>query len=164
MNFSLTPDQELLRDTGRALVREHCPSSVVRAYVDDPTVADPLSTRLAEFAGLVSGPAVDLCLFLEEMGAALVPGPFVPTVAAFAPVVAAIGDDALLARVANGEVTGTVASAPPLELLAPDADRVDMVAILDDAEGVALVERPAADLREPFDLSRRSFDVRLSPR
>ena len=166
MDFSLSPDQELLRETGHALVREHCPSSLVRAYLDDPSVADPLNARLTEFAGLATGPAVDLCVFLEEMGAALVPGAFVPTVALFAPVVAAIGDDALLARVADGEVTGSITTRWPYELPAIEGDRVDVVAVVDE-DGIALVERPAGRVLEPFDLSRRFFevspDVELSP-
>jgi len=158
MDFSLSPDQELLRDTGRALVRDHCPSSLVRAYFDDPTVADRLTARLADFAGLAAGSAVDLCLFLEELGAALVPGPFVPTVALFAPVVAAIGDDDLLGRIADGAVTGTICVRSPFELAAAEGDRVDLVAVID-GDGVQLVERPPGRVLEPFDLSRRMFAV-----
>jgi alkylation response protein AidB-like acyl-CoA dehydrogenase len=158
MDFSLSPDQELLRDTGRALVRDHCPSSLVRAYFDDPAVAHPLTARLADFAGLAAGSAVDLCLFLEELGAALVPGPFVPTVALFAPVVAAIGDDDLLARIADGAVTGTICVRSPFELAAAEGDRVDLVAVIDD-DGVQVVERPPGHVLEAFDLSRRMFAV-----
>jgi len=158
MDFSLSPDQELLRDTARALVRDHCPSSLVRAYFDDPTVADPLTARLNEFAGLAAGSTVDLCLFLEELGAALVPGPFVPTVALFAPVVAAIGDDDLLARIADGAVTGSSCVRSPFELAAIEGDRVDLVAVIDD-DGVQLVERPPGRVLEAFDLSRRMFAV-----
>jgi len=162
MDFTLDPDQELLRDTARALVREHCPSSLVRAYVDDPTVADPLSARLVEFAGLAAGPAVDLCVFLEELGAALVPGPFVPTAGLFAPVVAAMGDDDLLARVAGGAVTGTITVQSPFEMPAIEGDRVDMVAIVDDGS-IDIADRPTGRLLEPFDLSRRLFQVDAHP-
>jgi alkylation response protein AidB-like acyl-CoA dehydrogenase len=163
MDFSLTPDQELLRDTARALVHEHCPSSLVRAYLDDPAVADPLTARLAEFAGLATASIVDVCVFLEELGAALVPGPFVPTVAWFAPVVAAIGDDALLARIANGAVTGSICVRSPFELDAAEGDRVDLVGVIDH-DGVQLVERPPGHVLEPFDLSRRMFAVDPSVR
>jgi alkylation response protein AidB-like acyl-CoA dehydrogenase len=162
VDFSLSPDQELLRDTGRALVREHCPSSLVRAYFDDPSVADGLTARLNEFAGLATGSMVDLCLFLEEMGAALVPGPFVPTVAAFAPVVATIGDDSLLERVANGEITGSVRSSAPLELRAPEGDRVDVVADVDARGSVRLFDRLHGQVVEPFDLARRSVELDAS--
>ena len=163
MDFSLSPDQELLRDTARALVREHCPTSLVRAYADDPSVADDLNARLSEFAGLVTGPAVDLCLFLEELGAALVPGPFVPTVAAFAPMVDALGDTALFERIAAGEVTGTVASPSPVELHAPAADRVDAVAILSEVGDARIVDEFEVTPIELFDLSRPLFEVRAAP-
>jgi len=162
MNFSLTPDQELLRDTGRALVREHCPSSLVRAYADDPSVADPLTARLTDFAGLVTGSAVDLCLFLEEMGAALVPGPFVPTVAAFAPVVAAVGANDVFERVAAGEATGTVWSPTPLELRAPAADRVEFVAVAVEGGDICVTDQFELAPVEVFDLSRPLFDAQVT--
>jgi len=151
MNFSLSPEQEMLRDTARALVREHCPSSLVRAYLDDPSVADPLDERLQEFAELATGSAVDLCLFLEELGAALVPGTFVPTVALFAPF-------------ADGDVsrTGTIAVRSPFETPAIEGDRVDLVAVID-GDQVQILERPDGELLEPFDLSRRLYDVRVRP-
>jgi alkylation response protein AidB-like acyl-CoA dehydrogenase len=139
-------------------VREHCPASLVREYFDDPAVADPLNERLRDFTGLVAGPAVDLCLFLEEMGAALVPGPFVPTVALFAPVVHAVGDGELLARVADGEVTGSLTTRWPYVMPAIEGDRVDVVAVIDE-DAVALVEQPAGRVLEPFDLSRRQLEV-----
>jgi alkylation response protein AidB-like acyl-CoA dehydrogenase len=162
MDFTLSPDQELLRDTGRALVREHCPSSLVRAYAEDPSVADDLTARLSEFAGLVTGPAVDLCLFLEEMGAALVPGPFVPTVALFAPVVAAVGANDVFERVAAGEATGTVWSPSPLELRAPAADRVELVAIAVESGDICVTDQFELAPLEVFDLSRPSFDVKVA--
>jgi acyl-CoA dehydrogenase len=151
VDFSLTSEQELLRDTARALVREHCPSSLVRAYLDDPSVADRLNERLMEFAELASGPTVDLCLFLEELGAALVPGTFVPTVALYAPF-------------SDGDVsrTGTIAVRSPYDTPAIEADRVEVVAIID-GDSVEIVEQPELEPLEPFDLSRRTFDVRPSP-
>jgi alkylation response protein AidB-like acyl-CoA dehydrogenase len=154
MDFSLSDDQELLRDTARALVREHCPSSLVRAYVDEPSVADPLNSRLQEFVELAAGPTVDLCLFLEELGAALVPGTFVPTVALFAPF--ADGDTSR---------TGSIAVRSPFEMPAIEGDRVDLVAVID-GDSVEIVERPDGKVLEPFDLSRRLYQpsVRLSGR
>ena len=40
MDFSLTDDQELLRDTARTLLDRECPPSLVRAHIDDPAAAD----------------------------------------------------------------------------------------------------------------------------
>ncbi len=161
MDFTLSPDQELLRDTGRALVREHCPASLVRAYAEDPSVADDLTARLSEFAGLVAGPAVDLCLFLEEMGAALVPGPFVPTVAAFAPIVAAVGANDVFESVAAGEATGTVWSPSPVELHAPAGDRVEFVAIAVEGGDICVTDQFELAPLEVFDLSRPQFDAKV---
>jgi alkylation response protein AidB-like acyl-CoA dehydrogenase len=159
VDFSLTPDQELLRDTARALLREHCPSTLVRAYADDPAGADPLWERLREFTGLAAGSAVDLCLFLEEMGAALAPGPFVPTVALFAPVVATIGEGQLFARVVDGAVTGSVASDKPVAVPAPEGDRVEYVAAVEPPSVIRMLERPPTRVLEPFDLSRRLVEI-----
>jgi len=57
--------------------------------------------------------AVELAVVVEELGRAVAPGPFVPTVTQFAPVVAEAGtpeqQHALLGAVAAGELTGTLA-------------------------------------------------------
>jgi hypothetical protein len=112
---------------------------------------------------LGTGPLVDLCLFLEEAGAALTPGPFFATVALFAPVVAAAGDDELLARVAAGDITGSVAFGALSGAPTVEADRVDVVAVLDrrrvDEVAVRLLDQPRARVIEPFDLSRRLATV-----
>ena len=49
MDFSLTDDQELLRDTARALLAKECPPSLLRAHMDDPSAADPLWKHLREW-------------------------------------------------------------------------------------------------------------------
>ena len=67
MDFSLTEDQELLRDTARNLLARECPPSLVRAHIDDPSVAAPLWERLREFSGLGSGSAVDLCVVRQAL-------------------------------------------------------------------------------------------------
>jgi alkylation response protein AidB-like acyl-CoA dehydrogenase len=82
MDFTMTDEQVLLRDTAHALLTKQCPSSLVRAHMDDPAAADPLWKHLREWVELADGPLVDLCLFLEECGAVLAPGPFVATVLA----------------------------------------------------------------------------------
>ena len=68
MDFALTPDQELLRETARGLLARECPPAVVRAHRDDPTAAEPLWSHLREFAALGTAPTVDLCVFVEEPG------------------------------------------------------------------------------------------------
>src|SRR5947208_11999754 len=85
MDFTLTSEQELLRDTARSLLEKECPISLVRAYRDDPSAADGLWKHLREWLELGHGPLVDLCLFLEEMGHVVAPGPFFATTVLWAP-------------------------------------------------------------------------------
>jgi len=84
MNFTAFDDQTLIRDSARSLFEKECPASLVRAHRDDPAVAERLWKHLRDWAGLGSGSLVDLCLFLEESGAVLAPGPFFRDDALFA--------------------------------------------------------------------------------
>ena len=145
----------------------------MRAHIADPSAADPLTTHLREFAALGDGSLADLCLFLEQHGATAAPGPFFPTVALFAPLLAELGHE-LLAPVLDGEVTGTVAlagasgewrpNAEPVKTFVPEADRVDYIAIVDAGpDGAAVRVVPAAAVAIRFvhteDTSRRLFEV-----
>src|SRR5690242_14533238 len=171
MDFSLTDDQELLRDTARNLLTRECPPSLVRAHMDDPSVAEPLWEHLRGFCGLGSGSAVDLCLFLEETGVAAAPGPFFATVALFAPVLEAAESD-LLEKVLAGETTGTVALAGPdgiwrpsadqVKTFVPEADRVDHVAVVGTGPTVIVTDALPARFVRTVDPSRRIFEVDTS--
>ena len=57
MDFSLTDDQQLLRDTATKLLERECPPSLVRAHIDDPSVYEPLWRHLNEYTALGTGPA-----------------------------------------------------------------------------------------------------------
>jgi alkylation response protein AidB-like acyl-CoA dehydrogenase len=139
MDFSLNDDQHLLRDSAAKLLQQECPTTLLRAHLQDPTVADRLWTHLAGWAGVAGGSAVDLCLFLEETGAVAAPGPFFATTALFAPLLRAVGSD-LLPGVLDGSTTGTVALAgaaaawevndEPLKTWVPEAGRVEWVAVV----------------------------------
>jgi alkylation response protein AidB-like acyl-CoA dehydrogenase len=168
VDFTLSPDQELLRDTARQLLQRECPPALLRAHIDDPAAADPLWRHLREFAGLGDGPLTDLCLFVEEMGYVAAPGPFFATAALFAPLLGALGHELLPAALA-GEVTGTVAVAgddgiweandEPVKTFVPEADRVDWVAVVASGPAVTLVQAPAARRVTTVDFSRRLFEV-----
>jgi alkylation response protein AidB-like acyl-CoA dehydrogenase len=153
MDFTLTPDQELLRDSARSLLTKECPPSLVRAHADDPGAADPLWKHLREWTELGAGPLVDLCLFLEETGAVLAPGPFFATTALYAPLLGAAGADA-------GTGVGTVAF--PDHPFVLEAERADVVAIVErDPSGlrVRIIERPPARFVATIDSSRRLSSV-----
>ena len=168
MDFTLSPDQELLRDTARQLLQRECPTSLLRAHIEDPAAADPLWQHLRDFAGLGDGPLTDLCVFLEEAGYVAAPGPFFPTVALFIPLLAAAGHE-LLAPALAGEITGTVAVAGAdgvwaanndrVKTFVPEADRVDWVAVVSTGPTLTLVQSPESRAVATVDFSRRVFEV-----
>jgi alkylation response protein AidB-like acyl-CoA dehydrogenase len=172
MDFTLSDDQELLRETARTLFAKECPTTLVRAHAEDASAADALNERLREFAGLADAPLVDLCLFLEEAGAALAPGPFLATAATFVPLARAIGHASADAAAA-GTATGTVAVAgragawvpntEPRKSFVLEADRVDHVAVLDatddGAVAVRVLERPAVRVLRTVDTTRHVCEL-----
>ncbi len=175
MDFTLSEDQELLQSTARSLLADSCPIGLVRSHIEDPGVADPLWQRLREWSVLAGERMVDHCLFLEETGAVLAPGPYFSTTALFAPLLSAIGHD-LLPSVLAGEVSGTVAMADasgewipngdPVKSFVPEAERVDYVAVVSSADPtsaarIALYERPPARHLDTLDFSRRLSEIDL---
>jgi alkylation response protein AidB-like acyl-CoA dehydrogenase len=152
MDFSLTEDQQLLRDTARKLLDRECPPSFVRAHIDDPSVYVSLWRHLSEYTALGAGPASDLCLFLEQTGYVAAPGPFLAT----ALFTSLTGGD--------GETTGTVAFRDdPMNPFILEADRVDKIAIVGPGPSMDVVD--ADRLREQLrfvgtlDFSRRVFEL-----
>jgi len=174
VDFTLTDDQELLRDTARSLFSKECPTALVRAHADDPSMADGLDKRLREFAGLADAPLADLCLFLEEAGAAVAPGRFFATTALFAPLLRAI-EHPLLADVVAGDATGTVAiagrdgvwapNAEPVKSYVPEGERVDHVAVVHDGgvagPSVMVLTHPEVRALPTVDSSRRLCELDL---
>jgi alkylation response protein AidB-like acyl-CoA dehydrogenase len=172
VDFTLSADQELLRDTAHQLMQRECPTTLLRAYIDDPAAADTLWHHVRGFAALGDGPLTDLCLFAEETGYVAAPGPFFSTAALFAPLLGALGHE-LLPSVLSGEATGTVAVAgsdgvwqandEPVKTFVPEADRVDWVAIVSAPPAVALVRSPPSRRVVTVDYTRRVFEVDASP-
>jgi len=87
MNFGFNDEQELLRSTARKFFENECGSDTVRRLMGTPEGISPdLWTKLAEqgWLGLVYPEAydgmglglVDLVVLMEEMGRAVVPGPY----------------------------------------------------------------------------------------
>jgi alkylation response protein AidB-like acyl-CoA dehydrogenase len=151
VDFSLTDDQELLRETAHKLLDRECPPALVRAHVDDPSVYEPLWRHLSEYTALGSGPAADLVLFLAQTGYTAAPGPFLAT-ALYASLT---GDD---------DSTGTVAFLDdPVNSFVLEADRVENVAVIGPGPTVARIA--AADLGDrlrfvkTIDFSRRVFSL-----
>jgi alkylation response protein AidB-like acyl-CoA dehydrogenase len=144
MNFGLTEEQEMLHESARRFLQAECTTGLVRRMMTDETAHAPgLWQRIVELGwtgllvpenlGGLGGSFVDLMVVLEEMGRALVPGPFFATVCCGLPALLAGASPAqrseLLPRVARGELL--------LALAVAEADgRFD-------AGGVTLAARPA---------------------
>jgi len=91
MDIGFTEEQELLRDTARRFLESECSTQFVRQRMAEPAaVTDEFWRKLAEqgWLGIVypeeeggSGLGlVDLVVLMEEMGRAVMPGPFLSTV------------------------------------------------------------------------------------
>src|SRR5690349_1851917 len=91
MDIGFTEEQELLRDTARRFLESECSTQFVRQRMAEPAaVTDEFWRKLAKqgWLGIVypedeggSGLGlVDLVVLMEEMGRAVVPGPFLSTV------------------------------------------------------------------------------------
>ena len=91
MDIGFTEEQELLRDTARRFLESECNTQFVRRRMAEPAaVTDEFWQKLADqgWLGIVypedeggSGLGlVDLVVLMEEMGRAVMPGPFLSTV------------------------------------------------------------------------------------
>jgi len=123
VHLEFTAEQDELRDGVRAMLARECPIALVRDVVEKDARPDALWAQMVELgwpaltvpeqAGGLGMGAVELAVVVEELGRVLAPGPFVPTVTQFAPVVAQAGSTEQQARflggVAAGEITGTLA-------------------------------------------------------
>jgi alkylation response protein AidB-like acyl-CoA dehydrogenase len=163
VDFTLTEEQVLLRDTARALLSRECPPSLVRAHMDDRSALDPVWLQLQDWTDLADAPLTDLCLFLEETGAVVAPGPFLATTALFRPLGGVgTGTVAWAGRDGHWVVDGRADDLRRTWVL--DADVVDTVAVVlpgPSGPSVAFVERTELTF-EPvalLDSTRRAFTL-----
>src|SRR6185436_14905291 len=91
MDFSFSSDQQLLKNSARAFLDEHCKPATVRLLWDDPRGESEsmwkemaqlgwLGLALPETYGGSELGMVETALLLEELGRASYPGPYLPTV------------------------------------------------------------------------------------
>ncbi|MFF0222832.1 acyl-CoA dehydrogenase family protein [Streptomyces sp. NPDC004629] len=125
MDATLTAEQDEMRRTLRALLRDRCGPHDLRAALDTPAGHDAALWRafadrlglpglaLPEAHGGVGCTATELALACEETGRALAPSPLLATTVLVAPLVLALGTDAqrarLLPRLASGALTAALA-------------------------------------------------------
>ena len=128
MDFGFNQEQELLRATARKFFESECPSEFVRARMAEPAgVTDEFWAKLAEqgWLGLIYpeeyGGAglgfVDLTVLMEEMGRAVMPGPFFSTVLQGGLAILEAGSPAQktewLGKISAGEAKATLAFTEP---------------------------------------------------
>ena len=124
MDFGLSEEQVMLRTAARDFLEKECPKKLVRQMIDDERGYSPeLWKKMAglgwqglvipERYGGVGSSFLDLAVLLEEMGRALVPGPFLSTVVHCARPIIAFGTDkqkeTLLPGIASGDLIMTLA-------------------------------------------------------
>jgi alkylation response protein AidB-like acyl-CoA dehydrogenase len=159
MDFDLSDEQRTIRDTARDLLARRIPPGRVREAAEAAREDGVLWAEMAElgwpgiavseaYGGLGLG-LVELCVLLEEQGAALAPTPLLPTTCA-ALVIARAGSEAQreawLPALAEGRARGAIGVArrdeAPIVAGSPDPD----VIVLADEDACWLMDRACAEV------------------
>jgi alkylation response protein AidB-like acyl-CoA dehydrogenase len=118
LSIAIGEDRLALLDSVRRFVGARCTPAVVRAAVDaDKETLPPFWDELAELGWLslhLDYGFAELAVVLEELGRAMAPGPFLPTVWASA-TLRECDRPQLLTALADGSLVGTVALGTALE-------------------------------------------------
>lgn len=120
--LGIDPDQLDLRDSTRALIQRHVTDAEVRAAVDAKQEALPafwgelarqglLGLHLPEEVGGAGGTLLDTAVVVEELGRAMAPGPYLPTVLVSA-ILHRAGHRRTLPGLADGSTTAAIALDP----------------------------------------------------
>jgi alkylation response protein AidB-like acyl-CoA dehydrogenase len=128
MDIQLSDEQGEMARQARKFLEKECPPSLVRAMMDDPRgFTEVLWEKIANmgwlgmhlpepYGGLGLG-LMDLAVVLEEMGRAVLPGPFFSTVILAAEIIRVCGSfsqkEATLSGIASGQLRGTLALHEP---------------------------------------------------
>jgi alkylation response protein AidB-like acyl-CoA dehydrogenase len=143
MDFALTPEQEALRDLARSICRDHATHERLKAVERDPdwcdrelwaalATANLLGVALPERYGGSGLGVTELCLLLEQVGAAVAPVPVWPTLVLGALPVAEFGSDAQRDRWLAPVVAGaSILTAALVELPAEDPSAPQTRAVRD---------------------------------
>ena len=128
MDIGFSEEQELLRDTARKFLDSECPTQFVRRMMDtDAAVTEEFWQQLAEngWLGIAYSEAeggsglglVDLVVLMEEIGRAVMPGPYPATVLLGGAAIALAGSPEQrrewLPRIAGGTIKATLALTEP---------------------------------------------------
>lgn len=128
MDFSLSEEQKMLKNSARNFLEKECPTAMVREMAKDERGYSPqLWHKMAELGWLglslptkyggAGGSFLDSVILLEEMGRALLPSPFFATVVLGGLSILEAGSneqkERFLPKVANGEILLTLAITEP---------------------------------------------------
>ncbi len=128
MDFGLSEEQKILKQTARDFLTAQCPNSLVREMAkDDRGYSPELWRRMAELGWMglafpqeysgIGGSFLDLTILLEEMGRACLPGPFFSTVVLGGMTILELGEEKqkrkLLPMIARGDLIITLALTEP---------------------------------------------------
>src|ERR1700730_14354010 len=124
MQFGLTDTQQTLKTTARKFLAAECPPAEVRKMIETDTAFDMgLWRKIAdqgwtgilfdeEYGGSAMGMA-EMAVVLEEMGRALLPGPYLSTVLLAGAAIDKASNESLkrrcLTAICNGEAKSTLA-------------------------------------------------------
>ena len=177
MNFDFTDDQQAIKRTARDFLADRLKPERWREFAESGAYDDSVWGEMAELGwpgihlGEDSGGqglgAVELAILMEELGYALTPSPFFATASASL-VIAHAGSDAQrerwLPRLASGEAAGTVGLVTDgVAPMVPDADRADVVVLVDGLSGMIVASGAAEITEQPtIDSTRRFSRVRAS--
>src|ERR1700687_3842110 len=123
MDFAFSEEQEMLRRSARDFLAKECSSKVVRKLMESPEAYEPgLWKKVAELGWTALGipeqyggvgTFLDLVVVLEEVGRALLPGPFFATMGLAVPALLEAGTEAqkkeVLGAIAQGSARATLA-------------------------------------------------------
>src|SRR5919109_1348071 len=151
MDFGFSDEQDMLRQTTRAFLQEHCPTTFVRQMMEDDKGYSPaLWKEMAdlgwlglafpeEYGGQGLG-FVDLTVILEEMGAVLLPSPFFASVLLAGQTILIGGSEdqkkTYLPKIADGSLIATLAMTEPSGRF--DAEGITEVKATPTADGFSI--------------------------
>ncbi len=128
MDLGFDESQTMLKNSAREFLEQECPTTLVRAMEEDERGYTPelwgkvadlgwLGLALPEQYGGLGLSYFDLVLLLEEMGRAMLPGPFFSTVVLGGMTILEAGSDAqkqeYLPKIASGDTIATLALTEP---------------------------------------------------
>src|SRR5438067_7785261 len=200
MDIGFSEEQELLRDTARKFLDSECTTKFVREMMaTEAAVTDAFWQQIADNGWLgIAYPEedggsglglVDLVVMMEEIGRAVMPGPFPATVLLGGAAIAEAGSPAQrqewLPRIASGEVKATLAVTEPnarwdaagitatareagsgfalsgTKMFVPDAHLVDVLVIAARSRDGSTMEDGVSLFLVPRDAA--GLDIRLLP-